>query len=95
MYSLITVAAVLIALGSWLFVTQATAGVAGLCFACFLGILARLVQAERHHRALPEQVAVKRARAEKIQALQADYMKSVPSNAAIEEKARAAGISNG
>jgi hypothetical protein len=42
----------LIALGSWLFVSQATSGVAGLCFACFLAIAVRLAQADRHHKEL-------------------------------------------
>ena len=41
----------LIALGSWLFVSQATSGVAGLCFACVMLITARVAQADQHHKA--------------------------------------------
>ena len=39
------VAAWLIALGSWPFVSNATSGVAGLWFACFMAIAARIAQA--------------------------------------------------
>ena len=46
------VAAWLVALGSWLFVSNATLGVAGLCFACFMVITARIAQADDHHKAL-------------------------------------------
>jgi hypothetical protein len=40
----------LIALGSVFAVSTATAGVGGICFACFLVITARVGQADRHHR---------------------------------------------
>lgn len=52
MIALLEVVAFLIALGSWIFVSQATAGVAGICFACFLLILARLSQAQSQHAEL-------------------------------------------
>jgi hypothetical protein len=41
-----------IALVSWLGVTPATLGVAGLSTACFVGILARIAQAQAHHQQL-------------------------------------------
>jgi hypothetical protein len=44
------VVAWLIALGSWLFISQATSGVAGLCFACFMAIAARIAQADAHQK---------------------------------------------
>jgi len=48
-----------IALGSVLFdVSQATRGVAGICFACFMIITARVLQADAHHRQLMAGLAV-------------------------------------
>lgn len=44
--------ALLSAAGGVASLSNATAGVGGIAFACFLGILARVVQAERHHAAL-------------------------------------------
>jgi hypothetical protein len=43
---------ILLALGSILAVSNATLGVWFVCLACFLGILARLLQADNQHRAL-------------------------------------------
>jgi hypothetical protein len=56
MVALFEVLAVLIALCSWIFVSQATAGVAGICFACFLLILARLSQAQAQHAELTKRL---------------------------------------
>jgi len=50
MVAVLTVIAILIGLISWAFVSNATSGVAGIAFACLIGILARLVQADKHHR---------------------------------------------
>lgn len=58
-YNICIVIAWLIAFASWLFVSQATSGVAGMCFACFLVISARLVQAERHHQQLVERLGAR------------------------------------
>jgi hypothetical protein len=44
------VLAFLIGLVSWLFVSQVTAGAAGIGFACLLAIFARMLQSEAHHR---------------------------------------------
>jgi hypothetical protein len=44
------VLATLIALSSWIGVSQGTSGVAGMAFACFLAIGARIVQAGQHHK---------------------------------------------
>lgn len=48
----LVIAAIVIVLGSWLGVSNATSGVAGICFSCFLLILARMVQAEKQHKEL-------------------------------------------
>jgi Flp pilus assembly protein TadB len=55
--SVLTVFALLVAVGSWLFVSPATAGVAGVGCACLLGIVARMVQAQHHQRLLLQQLA--------------------------------------
>jgi hypothetical protein len=49
---LLIVLAIFVFLGSWLSVSNATAGVAGTCSACFLIILARIAQADSHHSKL-------------------------------------------
>jgi hypothetical protein len=49
---LLVVIAIVVVIGSWSSVTVATSGVAGLCTACFLLVLARVCQADLHHRAL-------------------------------------------
>ena len=49
MITLWVVLAWLVALGSWFGVSQATVGVAGICFACFMAITARIDQAHRQH----------------------------------------------
>ena len=46
------VVAWLLALGSWLLVSNATAGVAGMCFACFMVMCARIAQADAQHAAV-------------------------------------------
>ena len=52
MITALIVAAIAVVLFSWLGVSNATLGVAGICFACFLLILARMAQAERQHAQL-------------------------------------------
>lgn len=64
MTTLFSVVALLIALLSWLFVSQATAGVAGLCFACFILISTRVAQADNHHKELMARLAGDGARAQ-------------------------------
>lgn len=48
----LVVVASLIAVLSLAFVSNATSGVAGVCIACFLGIMARIYQAGEQHRAI-------------------------------------------
>lgn len=48
--------AFVIGLGSLLFASQATIGVAGLCFACLIAVLARMGQSEDQHRRLIEKL---------------------------------------
>jgi hypothetical protein len=50
--ALLAVLAVLAGLAAWLFVSQATLGVAVLACACLCGILARLAQADHHQKNL-------------------------------------------
>lgn len=49
-YKILVVLAVLAAIVSLFLVSEATAGVLAIGIACFLGILARIAQAEAHHR---------------------------------------------
>ena len=49
---LLVVIAILVVLASWTAVSNATLGVAGICFACFILILARMAQAEKQHAQL-------------------------------------------
>ena len=44
--------ALLIGMASLLFVSNATLGVAGICFACLIAVLARMGQADDQHRRL-------------------------------------------
>jgi hypothetical protein len=48
------IVAILILAGSWLGVSNATSGVAGICTGCFFLILARMRQAEVQHTQLLE-----------------------------------------
>jgi hypothetical protein len=57
MVTLFVVVAWLIALASWLGVSQATSGVAGMCFACFMVITARIAQPDRHQTELLARLA--------------------------------------
>jgi hypothetical protein len=50
--------AILILAGSWLGVSNATSGVAGICTGCFFLILARMRQAEVQHTHLLEMLTV-------------------------------------
>mgnify|MGYP001174248368 CR=1 FL=1 len=52
MVTVFVVVAWLLALGSWFFVTGVTAGVAILCFACFMVMAARVAQADLQHKEL-------------------------------------------
>lgn len=49
---LLVIFASLCAVLSWAGVSSATSGVAGICFGCFLGIMARIYQAGEQHREL-------------------------------------------
>jgi hypothetical protein len=81
--------AFLIALVSCLFVSQATSGVAGICFACFLAIAARVTQANDHHRELLRALADSAATRQT-----APKPEGQARPLTLEEKAAAAGITS-
>jgi len=56
MSAVLAILAFLIGLVSWLFVSQVTAGAAGIGFACLLAILARMAQSDAQHRRLLEKL---------------------------------------
>ena len=86
----------LIALGSWLFVSQATSGVAGICFACFMVIAARVAQADAHQKELLLALATRDAVAPPTTLKEQEAVRrdSITSTMTIEEKAAAAGVSS-
>lgn len=50
MVSALSILAFLVGIGGLLFLSQVTAGVGVICFACLLAILARISQAETHYK---------------------------------------------
>lgn len=61
-YHIFGILAILLGLGAWAYVTQATEGVAILAAACLCGILARLAQADHHQKNLLNMLARVRRR---------------------------------